>query len=89
MRQTGSLFAVTVSNSGGSITSRFVTLFVRLGSAMITQPPDRSVPVGQVARFRVAATGKLPLIYQWLMGGAPITGATKSIFKTTTDDARR
>ena len=47
----GSLFAVTVSNSGGSITSRSVTLFVRLASSMITQPPDRSVPVGQVARW--------------------------------------
>ncbi len=85
----GSLFAVTVSDSGGSITSRSATLFVRLASSMITQPPDRSVPVGQVARFRVAATGKLPLISQWLMGDAPIIGATKSIFKTTTDDARR
>ena len=40
----GSLFAVTVSNSGGSITSRSATLFVRVASSMITQPPNRSVP---------------------------------------------
>jgi Immunoglobulin domain len=40
----GSLFAVTVSDSGGSITSRSATLFVRLASS--SHFPDR---IGKVA----------------------------------------
>ena len=78
----GSLFAVTVSNPGGSVTSNSAMLSVNLPPSIITQPADTTVQAGQAARFSVVATGKLPLSYEWMKNGAPITGATKATYKT-------
>ncbi len=78
----GSLFSVVVSNSGGSVTSNDATLTVRTPPSITTQPADKTVRAGQTAKFRVTATGTLPLHYQWTKNGANITGATKASYTT-------
>ena len=80
----GSLFSVIVSNSAGSVTSNEATLTVSSsGSPVITQQPtNQTVAVGETATFSVAATGTLPLTYQWQKGTTPITGATSASYTT-------
>ena len=80
----GSQFTVIVSNSAGSVTSNPATLTVTSsGSPVITQQPtNQTVTVGQTATFTVAATGTLPLTYQWQKGTTAIAGATASSYTT-------
>ena len=46
------------------------------------QPANKTVNVGQTARFSVTATGTPPLEYQWRKNGADIPGATKFSYTT-------
>jgi hypothetical protein len=78
----GSLFAVTISNVAGSVTSDSAKLTVNLRPAIIVQPNDSTVTVGQSARFGVTAVGKTPLVYQWMKNNVPISGATRSTYMT-------
>jgi hypothetical protein len=78
----GSLFSVVVSNSGGSVTSNNATLTVRIPPTITTQPANKTVNVGQTAKFSVTATGTTPLNYQWMKNGVNITGATKASYTT-------
>jgi hypothetical protein len=80
----GSQFTVIVSNSAGSTTSNAATLTVSSsGPPLITQQPSsQAVTVGETATFSVAATGTLPLSYQWQMGTTAITGATSASYTT-------
>jgi hypothetical protein len=50
----------------GSITKPFV----------VRQPASQTVVAGSSVIFNVAASGSLPLIYQWDKNGTPIAGAT-------------
>jgi hypothetical protein len=77
----GSLFRVTVSNGGGSVTSNSATLVVNLPPAITVQPVDKTVSVGQTAKFLVTATGK-SLTYQWRKNGINISGAIKRTYTT-------
>ena len=77
----GSLFGVTVSNGGGSVTSNSATLTVNLPPAITAQPLDKTVNVGQTAKFAVTATGK-SLTYQWRKNGANISGALQRTYTT-------
>jgi hypothetical protein len=64
----GSTFRVVVSNTAGSITSAAATLTVNPAMAaptITTQPANQTVTAGQTATFTVAASGTLPLRYQW------------------------
>jgi hypothetical protein len=45
-----------------------------------SNPVSQTVIAGQSATFSVAATGDAPLSYQWLMNGAPVSGATSPFF---------
>lgn len=81
----GATFAVTVSNSVGSMTSNTATLTVNgvaVAPTIVTQPASQSVTVGQSATFSVVATGTAPLKYQWQKNGTAITGATASSYAT-------
>src|SRR4030095_17090027 len=78
----GSHFAVTVTNSAGSVTSNNATLTVVTPPSITTQPVDQTVIVGQMATFTVTATGTQPLSYQWTKDGVNITGATQASYTT-------
>ena len=50
--------------------------------SIATQPTNQTVTAGQTATFTVAATGRVPLIYQWHRNGAAITGVASSSYTT-------
>src|SRR5208282_2672156 len=50
--------------------------------AVVSQPANQTVTVGQTATFSVTATGTGPLTYQWYDNGMAITGATSSTYTT-------
>lgn len=89
----GSTFAVVVSNSAGSVTSAAATLTVTAAPVapnLTTQPANQEVTAGQAATFTAAATGTAPLSYQWEENGATISGATSASYTTpatTTSDS--
>jgi hypothetical protein len=83
----GSVFAVTVSNSAGSVTSANATLTVNpsntgVSPTITTQPADQTASAGQTATFTVVATGTAPLSYQWRKNGTAISGATGTSYTT-------
>ena len=84
----GSTFTVTVSNSGGSITSSPAATLTVTASAtaptITTQPANQTATVGAPATFTVVAAGTAPLTYQWNKGGAAIAGATAASYTTPT-----
>ena len=81
LASSGTRFTVTVSNSAGSVTSTAATLTVQAVAPTISaQPINVSVNQGGRANFSVAARGSAPLAYQWLSNGAPIVGATSSVY---------
>jgi len=76
------IYAVTVSNPVGSVTSGNATLTVAPAAkapVIVTQPASVTAGVGAVASFSVVATG-LNLHYQWLKGAAAISGATSDTY---------
>lgn len=79
----GSLFRVTVSNAGGSVTSNQATLSVNLPPTITVQPQDKTVNVGKTAKFSVTATGTKTLTYQWRKNGVNISGAVQPSYTTS------
>ena len=82
---TGAMYAVSVSNGAGTVTSSNATLTVSAapGAPVIgTQPANQSVAAGQTAKFSVTATGTGTLTYQWQKNGTDISGATSSTYTT-------
>jgi hypothetical protein len=88
----GAQFAVTVSNSAGTVTSTAATLTVTataVAPTITSQPVSQTIFAGQTATFSVAASGTAPLSYQWKKNGIAISGATSSSYTTpvtTTSD---
>jgi len=78
----GSTFAVVVSNTAGNVTSNSATLTVNLPPSISVQPADTTVVVGRAAGFSVKATGKVPLSFQWTKNGQPIAGANGAAYRT-------
>src|SRR3989442_4623731 len=75
----GSAFAVVVTNTAGTATSGAATLTVNpapVAPTITTQPVNQTVTAGQTASFTVAATGTAPLSYQWQKKRGDIAGAT-------------
>ena len=73
----GATFRAVVSNGSGSVTSTGATLTVSAAPAdprIITQPADQTVTAGQPVSFTVAATGTMPLSYQWKKNGMDLVG---------------
>ena len=81
----GSAFAVVVTNTAGTVTSAAATLTVTAAAVaptITTQPANQTVTAGQTATFTVVAAGTAPLTYQWQKKGANITGATGASYTT-------
>lgn len=53
-----------------------------IAPTITSQPANKSVVVGQTAKFSVTASGTTPLSYQWAKDGAIIAGATNSSYTT-------
>jgi uncharacterized repeat protein (TIGR03803 family) len=66
-------YSVVVSNAYGSATSTDAVLTVTATAPIITlQPTDLTVLPGTSATFTVAATGSVPLSYQWQFNGVSL-----------------
>ena len=81
----GSAFAVVVTNTAGTVTSAAATLTVAAAAVaptITTQPANQTVTAGQTATFTVVAAGTAPLTYQWQKNGANLTGATSASYTT-------
>ncbi len=61
---------------GLMVVSTLAGLIVGTPPTITTQPVNLTVSVGQNAFFTVAASGTVPLNYQWRTNGVNITGAT-------------
>jgi hypothetical protein len=89
----GTSFAVVVSNTAGTVTSAAATLTVNpapVAPTITTQPGNQTVTAGQTATFTVVAAGTAPLSYQWQKNGVNIAGATSTSYTTpvtTTGDS--
>ncbi|MFM8913803.1 MAG: PQQ-dependent sugar dehydrogenase [Flammeovirgaceae bacterium] len=86
----GSLYYMARAGLGGgsegdntSTTNGSLWKVVYTGSGAPTvasAPQSVLIPMGESATFLVAASGASPLSYQWLVGGAPIPGATANSY---------
>ena len=73
-------YTVTVSNTGGNVTSSVAKLTVNLKAPTIsTQPKSQTIAEGKSVTFSVTVTGS-ELKYQWKKGGTAISGATSSSY---------
>lgn len=81
----GTIFAVTVTNVNGSTVSNNATLTVKpppTPPSISIQPQDQTTRLGRTAQFSVSATGTPTLFYQWRKNGANISGATTRTYRT-------
>ncbi len=76
-------YTVEVTNSFGAVTSSpEVLTVVAHKPAILSQPAGQTVVVGDDWRFGVAATGSLPLAYQWFCNGLAVNGAGGQLLLT-------
>ena len=76
-------YTVTVWNPWNSVTSAVAALTVAVPPIITTQPLSQIATQGQSATFSVAASGAVPLGYQWSMNGTTISGATDATLALT------
>jgi alpha-tubulin suppressor-like RCC1 family protein len=77
-------YSVVVSNSLGTASSINGILKVSNSAPIILdQPAGQTVFLGANAAFSVAATGSVPLGYQWQFNGSSIAGATQATLELT------
>ena len=69
-------YSVVVTNDYGSTNSEEATLTVDCPPAIVQQPTDQAVPLGDSASFSVGAVGAMPLSYQWLFDNAILADNT-------------
>ena len=56
-------------------------MFAPAPPLVVSQPEPQTLAVGQSFRLSAAATGQVPLSYQWERDGQPIPGATRDVFE--------
>lgn len=74
-------YSCVVTNSAGNAVSSGALLTVNpapIAPTVTLQPLSQTVTTGTNVSFTIAATGTAPLVYQWRLNGANITGATSS-----------
>ena len=72
-------YSAIVSNYGGSaISSNAVLGVTNVPVVIVVQPVDAMVGVGATVNFSVVATGTVPLVYQWLFNGSPLTNGIQN-----------
>ena len=76
-------YAVVVSNLVGSVLSSNAMLTVLVPVTIIAQPTNEAAYVGSAASFVVAASGTLPLQYQWNFNQTNIVNATNATLVLT------
>jgi hypothetical protein len=79
-------YTVTVTNAVGTTESApaSLTILALIVPPSITlQPAKTSVTAGSSASFIVGVSGTAPVTFQWLLGGAPIAGATSATLNLT------
>ena len=77
------VYAVSATNSAGTITSSGATLTVLYTPVITTQPASQTVSQGTNVTFSVAANGNPAPTYQWRFNAANIGGATSSTYTIT------
>lgn len=70
------LYTVEVKNTVGTAVSLNATLSLIIPPTITVQPQSQTAAVGSTVTLSVAATGSVPLNYQWRKSGVPVTGAT-------------
>jgi hypothetical protein len=73
-------YDVVVTNVVGSVTSSAAQLTVSSNLQITQQPQIVAIQLNGRATLSVAATSALPVSYQWLKSGAPISGANSAAF---------
>jgi hypothetical protein len=74
----GAVVHVVVTNPAGNARSNSAVLRVHAAPRVVRHPLDTTVNAGQPVTLSVEAESTLPLSYQWLRDGTPITGATQA-----------
>jgi hypothetical protein len=83
LADSGAVYAVVVTNGGGSATSADATVTVNPRPvSFAAAPAAATVASGQTASFAVTADGSAPLTYQWLRNGNTVAGATAATYTT-------
>ena len=78
---------VRVSNATGNADSATATVTIGVAPTITLQPASQTINAAQTATLSVAATGTVPLSYQWYVGASgttttPIAGATTTSYTT-------
>jgi hypothetical protein len=76
-------YQVVVSNPAGSVSSAVAVLTVVAPPAITVQPTNQTVLAGSAVEFDVAASGTVPLNYQWQWNGTNLDGAVSQTLSLT------
>jgi uncharacterized delta-60 repeat protein len=71
-------YFVVITNTYGAVTSTVASLMVITDPMIVSQPANSTIAVGGTSAFSIAATGTLPLSYQWYFNGIILSGATNT-----------
>ena len=74
------IYAVTVTNAAGSVTSSNATLTVIYPPAIIMQPVGQRLVIGSAVSFNVGLSGTAPFYYHWRFNGGNLANATNAAY---------
>ena len=77
------LYDAVVTNMVGSVTSSVATIYAGYAPAITQQPASITNAFGGTAVFSCAATGPLPMTYQWFQNSTNLTGQTSPALTLT------
>jgi hypothetical protein len=79
-------YTVVITNSEGAVTSSVAFVRVLVPPSFTLQPGNQIAEAGDRATFTNAATGTVPLAYQWRFNGAALPGKTNTSLTLTNVD---